>query len=81
MTTIHMAPGATVISVPTHGGLERLGAGVSALTKLVRDAARALAVWREAYVEAHEAARRVELAAHDPRVLAELRAALQRDPR
>ena len=81
MTTIHMAPGATVISAPTHGGVERLGTGVSALATLLRDATRTLAVWRDAYVEAHEAARQVELAAHDPRVLAELRAALQRDPR
>lgn len=81
MTTIHMAPGAMVISAPTHGGLERMSTGVSALATLVRGATRTLAVWREAYVEAHDAARRVELAAHDPRVLAELRAALQRDPR
>jgi predicted ATPase len=81
MTTIQMAPGAMVISTSTHGGVDRIGAGMSTLMALVRRAGATVALWREAYVEAHEAARAVELAAHDPRVLAELRAALQRDPR
>lgn len=81
MTTIHMAPGAMVISAPTHGGLQRMGTGVRALERLLRGASRTLATWFEASIEAHDAARRVELAAHDPRVLAEVRAAMQRDPR
>ena len=79
MTTIQMAPGAMVISASTHGGVDRVSAGVGILTRWVRDAVHALALWREAHAEAHEAARMVELAAHDPRVLAELRAALTRD--
>jgi hypothetical protein len=81
MRTIQMAPGATVISAPTHQGLERLSSGADILTTVFRDAVHALAVWRDAYVEAQAAARMVELAAHDPRALAELRALLQRDPR
>ncbi len=81
MTTIHMAPGATVISAPTHGGLDRMSAGLGTLARLAADAMRTLATWREAHAEAHEAARMVELAAHDPRVVAELRAAMLRDPR
>ena len=81
MTTIQMAPGATVISASTHGGLERVSSGAVALARLLRAAARSLATWREAHAEALQAARMVELAAHDPRVLAELRAALDRGAR
>jgi hypothetical protein len=78
MTTIHMAPGATVISARTHGGLDRMTTGVSLLASLVASAIRALDTWREARIEAHNDAMSVELAAHDPRVLAELRAARDR---
>jgi hypothetical protein len=75
MTTIHMAPGATVLSAPTHGGLERMTTGVSLAAKLLSGAIRALDGWREARIAAHNDAMLVELAAHDPRVMAEVRAA------
>jgi hypothetical protein len=78
MTTIHMAPGATVISARTHGGLDRMTTGVSLLANLVAGAIRTLDTWREARIEAHNDAMMVEIAAHDPRVLAELRAARER---
>lgn len=78
MTTIHMAPGATVISARTHGGLERMTAGVTIAAALIGGAIRALDAWREARIEAHNDAMLVELAAHDPRVVAELRAARDR---
>lgn len=78
MTTIHVAPGATVISARTHGGLDRMTTGASLLASLVAGAIRMLETWREARIEAHNDAMMVELAAHDPRVLAELRAARDR---
>lgn len=78
MTRIHMAPGATVMSTPTHGGLERVSRGTTVLTALLMQAIRALDGWRNARIEAHNAARMMELAAHDPRVLADLRAARDR---
>jgi hypothetical protein len=78
MTTIHMAPGATVITGRTHGGLERMTTGVGILAATIAGAIRALDTWREARIEAHNDAMLVEIAAHDPRVLAELRAARDR---
>jgi hypothetical protein len=78
MTTIHMAPGATVITGRTHGGLERMSTGVSILATMIGGAIRALDTWREARIEAHNDAMLVELAAHDPRVQADLRAARDR---
>lgn len=78
MTTIYMAPGATVISARTHGGLERMTTGVSLLARTIMAAIRALDAWRDARIEAHNDAAMIELAAHDPRVLAELRAARDR---
>lgn len=78
MTTIHMAPGANVITGTTHGGIDRLTIRVSLLSRLVEAGIRGLEAWREARIDAHDAASMVELAAHDPRVLAELRAAQDR---
>lgn len=34
MTRIHLSPGATVLSSPTHDGLERILAGVAAVARL-----------------------------------------------
>ena len=78
MTTIHMTPGATVIVESRHGGVDRMTTGLGAIARLLTAAARALDVWHTARIEAHNDAMRVELAAHDPRVLGELRAARDR---
>ena len=78
MTTIHLTPGANVITGTTHGGIDRMTTGVTLLSRLVEAGIRGLDTWREARIEAHNAAAMVELAAHDPRVLAELRAAQDR---
>ena len=81
MATIHMAPGATVIPVSHHDGLERMTTGVGLLARLIASAAHALDAWHSARVEAHNDAMLVELAAHDPRVMQELRAARDRAAR
>jgi hypothetical protein len=78
MTTIQMAPGANVITGTTHGGIDRMTTGVALLSRLLAAGVRGLDDWREARIVAHNAASLVELAAHDPRVLAELRAAQDR---
>ena len=78
MATIQLAPGATVMTAHTHNGLERMTTGVSLAATLLWSAIKALDVWREARISAHNDAMLVELAAHDPRVLAELRAARDR---
>lgn len=78
MTTIHMTPGANVITGTSHGGIDRMTRGVSRLSRMVAACIRGLKVWRDARINAHNAAAMVELAAHDPRVLAELRAAQDR---
>ena len=78
MATFHLAPGATVMTGRTHNGLERMSAGVSVAAALLSTAIKALDVWREARIAAHNDAMLVELAAHDPRVIAELRAARDR---
>lgn len=78
MTTIHMTPGATVIVESHHRGLERMTAGLALVARLVTTAFKTLDTWHTARVEAHNDAMMVELAAHDPRVLAELRAARTR---
>ena len=75
MTTFQMAPGATVISTPTHGGLNRMSAGTVLLGKLLVRAIRSLERLNTAQVEAYNAAMMCEIAAHDRRVVAELRAA------
>lgn len=78
MTSFQMAPGATVISTPTHGGLTRMTAGTALLAKLLMSAIHSLERWNTARIEAHNAAMLCELAPHDPRVLAEVRAAQSR---
>lgn len=78
MTTIHLAPGATVITGSHHGGLDRVASGVGVAARLVAAGIRALDTWHHARVEAHNDAMLVELAAHDPRVIEELRAARDR---
>jgi hypothetical protein len=78
MTTIQMAPGANVITGSTHGGIDRMTTGIAQLSRLVAAGIHGLDAWREARIAAHNAASLVELAAHDPRVLAELRAAQDR---
>ena len=75
MTTIQMAPGANVITDATHGGIDRMTAGVTLLARLVEAGIRGLDAWRDARIDTHDAASLAELAAHDPRVLAELSAA------
>jgi hypothetical protein len=81
MATFHIAPGATVLKGPTHDGLERLTVGARLLARLLTGAIRALDGWREARVSAHNDAMLAQLAASDPRVLADLRAALDRQER
>ena len=81
MTTIHMAPGANVITGAKHNGLERMTTGVGIAAKLLMVAIRALDAWREARIHAHNDAMLAQLAAHDPRVLADLRAAQSRAER
>jgi len=78
MTTIHMAPGANVITGATHGGIDRMTTGVALLARLVTAGITGLDAWRDARIDAHNAAMMVELGAHDPRILAELRAAQDR---
>ena len=53
MTTIHMAPGATVISAPAHGGLERMTTGVGVLAKLLAGAIAALGAGIAGVGESH----------------------------
>lgn len=81
MTTIHLVPGATVITGSQHLGLERVQRSADGVMGLLRRIGTALGEWHVARVEAHQQAMMVELAAHDPRVLAELRAALDRQAR
>lgn len=79
MATIHLAPGATVISGPTHAGYERFSEGLGITRRFLMAALRHLDNWNEASVAAHNAALAAQLAASDHRVLAELRAAHCRD--
>lgn len=78
MSTIHILPGATVITGTHHGGLDRVTTGMSLAARFVSTAIRALDTWHHARVDAHNDAMLVELAAHDPRVRAELRSARDR---
>ncbi len=78
MTTIHITPGVNVITGTTHDGIDRMTTGVILLARLVEAGIRGLDAWRDARIDAHNEASLVELAAHDPRVLAELRAAQDR---
>jgi hypothetical protein len=81
MTTIHMAPGATVLTAPTHAGLERMTAGVGVLARLTAAGYHALQAWRAARAAAHNQRTFTTLAEHDPRVTAEVRAAQDRTDR
>jgi hypothetical protein len=75
MTTIRLAPGANIITGSTHGGIDRITGGVAQLSRLISSSIRTLDTWRQARIDAHNDAMLVEVAAHDPRILAELRAA------
>lgn len=78
MTTIYMAPGATVLKGTTHNGLERMTVGAGLLARALMGAIRGLEVWRDARIASHNDAILAQLAASDPRVLADLRAAIDR---
>ena len=78
MATFLMAPGAMVLKGPTHAGLDRMTTGAGILARMLGGAIHSLDVWREARIAAHNDAMLVQLAAHDPRVMAELRAAFDR---
>ncbi len=78
MTTFQMAPGAMVLKGTTHAGLERMTTGAGILAHMLSGAIHRLDMWREARIAAHNDAMLTQLAAHDPRVLSELRAARDR---
>ena len=78
MTTIYMAPGANVLTGTTHGGLERMTVGAGILVRLLAGAIRGLDGWRNARIAAHNDRVFLQLAASDPRVLSDLRAARDR---
>lgn len=78
MTTIYMAPGATVIVGPEHKGLQRMTTGVGLLAGLLAAAIRRLDAYRSGRIAAHNEAMLLQLAAVDHRVLEELRAARDR---
>lgn len=78
MTTLHLSPGATVMSTPTHDGLERVSDGMSVVARLATMALAVLARWRADRIAAHNDAAMVALAAADHRVRADLAAARDR---
>jgi hypothetical protein len=78
MTTFQMAPGAMVLKGPTHAGLDRMTTGAAILARMLVGAIHHLDVWREARIAAHNDAMLVQIAAHDSRVMADLRAAFDR---
>lgn len=78
MSTFQMAPGAMVIPTTDHAGLDRVNRGAALVAGVLMAAIRALDLWREARIEAHNDAMLCELAAHDPRVRAELQTARDR---
>lgn len=53
MTRIHLSPGATVLSAPTHDGLERITEGVGLIARLTGAAFASLQGRRGADVAAH----------------------------
>ena len=81
MTTIVMTPGAMVIASPKHQGLERMAAFGRLVARGVAVATSALDTWRQARIAAHDDATRVESAAHERRLVAELRTAHLRGDR
>lgn len=78
MTTFQMAPGAMVLKGTRHAGLDRMTTGAAIAARMLGSAIHRLDLWREARIAAHNDAMLVQLAAHDPRVMADLRAALDR---
>lgn len=79
MTTIHMSPGATVLKGTTHQGLERMTTGVTLLARMLSSVVRGMDTWRTSRIAAHNDAMLAQLAATDHRVLADLRAAIDRE--
>ena len=75
METIRISAGSSVLVGPTHGGINRMSAGVAVAHRILSAALRGLDVWHESRVAAHNAALAAQLASHDHRVLDELRAA------
>ena len=75
MEAIRMSAGSSLLVGTTHGGLERMSAGVAVMHRILTAALRGLDVWHESRVAAHNAALAAQLAAQDHRVLEELRAA------
>jgi len=78
MTTISMNPGSSVIQGTHHAGLDRMTAGAELISRMLRAAIRGLDAWRDVRIAAHNDAALSGLAARDPRVLADLRAAADR---
>ena len=81
MATISMTSGSSVIKGTNHAGLDRMTAGAEVLGRVLSAAIRGLDIWFNARTAAHNDAILSELAAHDPRVLADLRAAMDRSDR
>lgn len=81
MATISTTPGSSVIKGTHHAGLDRMTAGAELLARLLSSAIRGLDAWRDARIAAHNDTVIAELAALDPRVLADFRAATDRSSR
>jgi hypothetical protein len=81
MTTISTTPGSSVIKGTRHAGLDRMTAGAELLSRLLTAAIRGLDAWRDARIASHNDAVIAALASQDPRVLADLRAAADRNRR
>ena len=81
MATISTTPGSSVIKGTHHAGLDRMTAGAELIARLLGAAIRGLDAWRNASIAAHNDAIIARLAAQDPRVLADLRAAADRASR
>jgi hypothetical protein len=78
MATISTTPGSSVIKGTHHAGLDRMTAGAELLARVLASAIRGLDAWRDARIAAHNDTIIAELAAQDPRVQADLRAAADR---
>jgi len=74
MEAIRISAGSSVLVGPTHGGIERMSAGVAVAHRILSAALRGLDVWHENRVAAHNASLAAQLASQDHRVLEELRA-------
>jgi hypothetical protein len=78
MSTFEIAPGATVLRAPHHGGLDRILAGAGWWSAVWSRAAAVLADLRRARAAARDEARLAEMIAADPRVRADWQAARDR---